>query len=392
MNQNQTTKKERDAKLASIRRRRRIVALRRIAIVAVIALLGLLLYNGFFAPVFDFMGNSVGNIRLMLDQGDGFPSELQIPGVITATEIGDGAVIVGEKEIVFVSPSGKQTRRIGNSYANPLTVPADDRVLIYTRGANDYRVEGYYETYLSKELDESIFLAEMSDNGAFALATSDPMFRSSVGIYSSSGNELFEYMFADEMPVVMQFSENSRYLAVASVYSVNGVLMSNLYSFSVQNRELIGMVEGITGVCLDLQVQSADRILAVFDNKAAVYDLTDSVAVAEYDFNNRQLLNAAISEGGDRVALVMGELQLPSSITLATFNSTLTKQGETIIPFSVDNIAYSGYNLFITSGNTLTPYDNNALPIEEEKTVFDEQIVSLLKNGFCVGSEYIYQY
>ncbi len=392
MSQNQSTKKERDAKLASIRRRRKVTALRRFALVGAIALFILLLYNGFFVPVIDFMGDTVGNIRLSLDQGDGFPAELQMPGIISATDIGDGAVVVGENDMVFISPSGKQTRRIGNSYANPLIESSDDRVLINTRGANDIKIEGYYESYLTKELDEDIFLAAISNSGAFALAVSDPMFRSSINIYNANGSELFEYKLADEMPVVIKFSENSRYLAVASIYSVDGVLMTNLYSFSVHDYELIGMIEGIEGVCVDLELQASDRILAVFDNMAAVYDLGEGTAIAEYDFDDRQLLKVAMTDGGDKLSLLLGELQLPSSITLMTFSSSLEARGETIMPFSVDNIGYSGYNLFVSSGEILTRYDDRAMPIEEDRVVFDESILSLLKNGLCIGSEYIYRY
>ncbi len=391
MIQNDSTKKDITARISSIRWRRRFNFLRRFLILLAVAVFITLLLSGFFTPFFNFLEDSITHIRLAVDQGDGFPEELSLPGIISAVPVGGGAMVVGEKEMAFISPTGKQIRRIGNSYANPLFEASDDRVLIYTRGASDYRIEGYYQTFITAELDEDIFLADIADSGSYTIAMSDPKFRSSVNIYNPSGTELFNYKLAEEMPVVIEFSSNSNYLAVATVYSVNGVLLTNIYGFSISSREIIGVVEGIPGVCLSLSFQSNDRIMAVFDDKAAVFSLGDGETVAEHSFNNKQLLKFSVSGNGDKLALLLGEEQLPESITLMIFDSSLNLNGETIIAFSVDNLQYSEYNLMVSSGSTLYRYNDNAQPIEEEQFSYSEKIISILENGFCVGGEFIYE-
>ncbi len=365
--------------------------MRRFFILLAVIIFIVLLLSGFFKPFFNFLDASVTNIRLAVDQGNGFPLELSLPGIISAEAVGNGAMVVGEKEMAFISPTGKQTRRIGNSYASPLLESSDDRVLIYTRGANDYRIEGYYQNFITAELDEDIFLAAIANSGSYAIATSDPKFRSSVNIYNSSGTELFNYKLADEMPVVIDFSTNSNYLAVATVYSVDGVLLTNIYGFSISSRELVGEIKGIPGVCLSLAFQSNDRIMTVFDDKAAVYSLSDGETISEYGFNNNQLLRVSVSGNGNELALLLGETQLPQSITLTILNSSLDVQGETIIPFSVDNMQYSEYNLLISSGSTLYRYNDNAMPIDEDQFSYSENIIEILENGFCVGTEFIYK-
>ncbi len=391
MEKKEAPKKDITIRLASIRRRRRNVFLARVGIILSIILFVILLFNGAFSPVFSYLHNGVNNIRLAVDRGNGFPSELHMPGILTSAYLGDGAVVVGENDMVFISPTAKQVRRIGNSYANPLIVSSDDRVLIYTRGANDYRIEGYYQNFHSDEIDEEIFLPALADSGSYELATTDPQFRSSVGIYNSTGNELFHYKLAEEMPVAMTFSSNSRYFAFASVYSENGVLKTNIYAFSVQSRELIGSILDVEGVCLDVEFQSADRLLTVFDNATYVYSLDDGETVAEYSYNNRQLLKYAVSNDGKDLALLLGEEQLPSSITLSVFNSSLDQKGETFIPFTVDNMQYSEYNLLVSSGSVLYHYDDDAMPIEDDRIVYDENIIDILENGYCIGGEQIYQ-
>ncbi len=392
MNQNEPSKKDITLRLAAIRRRRRFVFMRRVVLLSTVAILVVMLFNGSFAGLFDYLKDGVNNIRLAVDRGDGFPSELNVPDIIDAAPIGEGAVVVGEKDMVFISPTGKQTRRLGNSYANPLIESSDDRVLIYTRGASDFRIEGYYQSFINVELDEDIYLASLADNGGYVLATSDSQFRSSVNVYNSIGTELFNYKLADEIPTVMKFSANSRYLAVATVYSVDGVMMTNIYGFSISSRELIGYIAEIPGICLDLTFQTSDKLLAVFEDRAMVYSINEGELRDEYDFADRQLLRLAVSENGDNIALLLGEEQLPDSITLLTFNSALDAKGETIIPFAVDNMQYSGYNLFISSGSRLYSYDDAALPIEDEHNFYTENIITILNNGFCVGSEFIYSY
>ncbi len=387
----QSQKPKLNERLAAIRRRRRLVSLRRLVFIIAAIIFVILLFTGFFAPLFNSAAGAVDSIRLVIDRGDGFPEQLLLPGVSGASPLGQGAVVSGENDLVFISPSAKQIRRLGHSYDNPLLESADDRVLIYTRGAQDLRIEGFYETILVDNIGLDIFLADIANNGVYALATADPQYRSSVNIYSTVGTEIFNYKLADEMPIVMTFSDNSRYICFATIYSKDGVLLSNIYTFSVQSRELISVIEGIEGVCLDLAFQGSNKLLAVYEDKAQLFDLNESQSVALYDFDDRQLLDMSIAQDGEGLTLLLGELQLPSSVTLMSFDDSLEMKGQTIIPFTVDNIFHSEYNIFVSSGSTLYSYDL-ALQLAPELTAFDEDIISLLPNGLCVGSEYIYEY
>ncbi len=378
-------------RLAAIRRRRRFTMLRRIVALTAIVVFAILLLTGFFAPVFTSASGAVEVIRLAIDRGDGFPAKLNLGGVFDAKELGQGLVIAGENDLSFVSPSGKQVRHVSHNYDNPLMESSSDRVLIYTRGAQDLRIEGYYETVLTDNVAQDIYLAELAENGVYCLATSDAQYRSSVGIYSSVGTEIFNYKLADEMPNVITFSDNSKYVALATLYSIDGVVKSNIYTFSIQQREIIGVIEGVEGLCLDLAFQGSDRLLAVFEEKVALYDVNDQTAVTEYDYDDRQLLRFSVAQEGDGIALLLGELQLPSSVTLITLDAALRVQGETIIPFTVDNIYHSEYNIYVSSGSTLYSYDIG-LQLTPEQTLYSENIVALLSNGLLVSNEFIYEY
>ncbi len=378
-------------RLAAIRRRRRFVLFRRLSLFLALITFAVLLLTGFFAPVFTSASGAVEVIRLALDRGDGFPLKLNLTGVIGAHELGQGLVVAGENDLSFISPSGKQVRHVSHSYDNPLIKTSSDRVLIYTRGAQDIRIEGYYETLLTDNVGQDIYLAQLAENGVYALATSDAQYRSSVGIYSSVGTEIFNYKLADEMPSVITFSDNSKYVALATLYSVDGVFKSNIYTFSVQQRELIGVIEGVEGLCLDLVFQGSNRLLTVFEDRIILYDISESTPITEYPFDERQLLKFSVKDDGDGIALVLGELQLPSSITLTTLDASLRALGEIIIPFTVDNIYHSEYNIYVSSGNSLYSYDIG-VQLPPQETLYNENIVALLDNGLLVSNEFIYEF
>ena len=92
-------------------------------------------------------------------------------------------------------------------------------------------MESRTQNLYTKQLENSIFLCAMSDNGTLAVVTEDQTSMAKLLVYSPSTEQQLSWSMTsnDGTPLRMAFSPDSRKLAAAAVTVSGGQVMTNLY-------------------------------------------------------------------------------------------------------------------------------------------------------------------
>ena len=187
------------------------------------------------------------------------------------------------------SRTGKKLNSIQSGYARPALAAGKTRFVLYNRSGNELRVESRTQNLYTKQLENSIFLCAMSDNGTLAVVTEDQTSMAKLLVYSPSMEQQLSWSMTsnDGTPLRMAFSSDSRKLAAAAVTVSGGQVMTNLYLINLASGDPVSLVNQ-GGVPQWLGWTSASTILAVYDTRAVLYNAGGGEC-AVYDFAGTEL-------------------------------------------------------------------------------------------------------
>ncbi|MEG2436397.1 MAG: hypothetical protein RSB47_08720, partial [Ruthenibacterium sp.] len=120
-------------RIERIRKRRRMRRLRVAAVCVLLVAAVLAYFAGVYGASIAMLGDVVDSISIALLRGNGFPVDYPLSGFITAQELSGGFAALGERDLVMLSASGKELRRIQHGFARPCVTAGNTRVCIYNR-------------------------------------------------------------------------------------------------------------------------------------------------------------------------------------------------------------------------------------------------------------------
>ncbi len=292
--------------ISKAKRRKRRRRLGFLAFVLAVAMLVLFYFSGLYLNAAMGLGDLYDTARIALTPGDGFPMDFAMTGFWKADELGAGGfAALGSKDMAVFSGTGTELRRIQHGYANPGITASDTRVCVYSRGGRDYAVESRSGSIVRKTTEQDILFAEMSRGGWLALVTSS-RYRANLAIYNPlyGAQPQLQWPIIDDKPVCAAFHQDNRTLALGCLTAENGALGSVIYVLRADSDKLSAAIPVPDARVLQLSYISANRLLAVFDTYAAVYD-SRGAEQARFDYGGRTLRSADTNSG--KTALVFGE-------------------------------------------------------------------------------------
>ena len=105
-------------------------------------------------------------------------------------------------------------------------------------------MESRTQNLYTKQLENSIFLCAMSDNGTLAVVTEDQTSMAKLLVYSPSMEQQLSWSMTsnDGTPLRMAFSPDSQKLAAAAVTVSGGQVMTNLYLINLAAGDPVSLV------------------------------------------------------------------------------------------------------------------------------------------------------
>lgn len=341
--------------LEQARQRARNKRIRRTAVLLVL-LTGIVLFaTGLVGSSVAMAKDFIDTARIALLPGAGWPQQTGVSEVTQVESLTGSFVELGKEGCVVYSRSGKKLNSIQSGYARPALAAGKNRFVIYNRSGNELRVESRTQNLYTKQLENSIFLCAMADNGNLAVVTEDVSAMAELLIYNSSMEQVLSWSMSsnDGTPLRMAFSPDGRKLAAAAVTAGGGQMMTNLYLVNLASGDPVSLANQ-SGVPQWLGWTSASTILAVYDSRAVLYNAGGGERAA-YEFAGNTLKDISVDAAG-YVALLLGSGQLHQAVLLdkslnVQFSGTVSSANSIVRAGSLFYLlSDSGVECYNTSG------------------------------------------
>ena len=341
--------------LEQARQRARNKRIRRTAVLLVL-LTGIVLFaTGLVGSSVAMAKDFIDTARIALLPGAGWPQQTGVSEVTQVESLTGSFVELGKEGCVVYSRSGKKLNGIQSGYARPALAAGKNRFVLYNRSGNELRVESRTQNLYTKQLENSIFLCAMADNGNLAVVTEDVSAMAELLIYNSNMEQVLSWSMSsnDGTPLRMAFSPDGRKLAAAAVTAGGGQMMTNLYLVNLASGDPVSLANQ-SGVPQWLGWTSASTILAVYDSRAVLYNAGGGERAA-YEFAGNTLKDISVDTAGN-VALLLGSGQLHQAVLLdkslnVQFSGTVSSANSIVRAGSLFYLlSDSGVECYNTSG------------------------------------------
>lgn len=338
--------------LEAARQRARSRRLRRGAIIVAVLTVLVLFATGAVGTSIARAKDLVDSVHITLTPNTGWPQQTGITEPTAVAKLSGGFAEMDTDTCVVYSFGGAKLNSVQSGYARPALAAGKTRFVLYNRSGNELRVESRTQNLYTKQLENSIFLCAMSDNGTLAVVTEDQTSMAKLLVYSPSMEQQLSWSMTsnDGTPLRMAFSPDSRKLAAAAVTVSGGQAMTNLYLINLASGDPVSLVNQ-GGVPQWLGWTSASTILAVYDTRAVLYNAGGGER-AVYDFAGTELKDVSVDAAGN-VALLLASGQVSQAVTL---DKNLNVQFSAAVS-AANSIVRAGNLFYLLADNAVECFD-----------------------------------
>ena len=278
-----------------------------VAVVVLLLMLFILAMSRVRGTTMSTVRDSYNNFFSSVGGGGGYPCQVNSSNVKKVDVLTGDIYILYNDRTVALDGSAKEIRSFDHSFATPALAKSPDRVLVYDRGGNRFRVENRTESLFEGTTadGEDIITASIGSKGNIALGTLSGSATSRLTVWNSTYDKKeFVWNCSDYSITSTALSENGKYVAVSVMGAKDGDTYSKIYVFDFEYSDPVSETEYPGTAMLAVNFTDNDTVVGVGDNKISF--LKNLKKNTEIDYGTSSLSTFTFSPNG-RTILVLAE-------------------------------------------------------------------------------------
>ena len=239
--------------------------------------------------------------------------------------------IISDTYYESYNSSGKQLVVSQHGFANPEIEVSAARTLVFDRGGTGAKIYNYTGLIFNKNLDNTIYSADIARNGTCAFVTSSRGYAAQVDVVDKNFNSVFTWYSSDNLLSDVAISENGKRIAVCELFAKDGSYMSRVSVFNYNDAVAEFSFEFQNVAITSLQSFGNDSFLAISDGAISLINW-DKAVKNDIDFDGS--VKAFNSHNDEKFAFVHGRINNSISNDISIFDDS----GKIINNFSVNAV------------------------------------------------------
>lgn len=186
-----------------------------------------------------------------------------------------GVAVAGKYTADVYSATGRRTAHFNTGYSAPVIRASSKYLLIYDSAGAGYSIYNSFIRLRSQTLDNTIYAADINDNGEVIIQTSDSEYRSVIYLYDS-GSELAAAYRIKDYVTCSDLSNDGKYIAAASVSAENGGYAYSLRLYRRGETEPVILLSGSDELPLSCGF-GGGKCYLITDKKITVVDMSGNI-------------------------------------------------------------------------------------------------------------------
>ncbi len=326
------------------------------------------------AFLFTFILSSVGVIPLdalllklsVSVSGDNgrLPISVNSDSVLTSSIIGENILVLTTDNVFIYSPNGKELLVQNHTYTKPGITINGERAAVFDRKGKGFMLIEKDKVQHTGDAQNTIITAQYGKNGSYALSTKTEGATSSLKVYNSLNENIFNWNCGYEYITSIALSDNGRYVGVAVAGAENGEIFTTLHYFGVDYKEPLNS-QKIKGVSpFSLKFTSFNMLSLITDS--GVYTLSRKAEKCEkpLTYYSSEFNSCDISDNGKFIVTIAKYGS--ENVFETTLFSKYGKIKETIsTDFEIKDARMSKKYIFILGESKIAVYNHSGKQVSE---------------------------
>lgn len=353
--------------------------------VIVVALTAFMVYiTGIYGASLAYLGDFVSWGMVYAHFGDGFPARVENQTYLQSEKMGSALCVLDSDSLDFYSPTGATVYSYYHSMQKPVISTSSKRVVIYNSNDTSLKIANAGNILFSKEMENDIIHASLSANNYLSVTTKSQSFNGEVKVYDSRMNEKFTWKAAKSFPVQSFLSPKAQTLAVSSILTRDGKIMSDIYIIDAATGEERYVYQNESGVMLAAEFVSENRLMMFFADRAVALDLSkDGVtehAALQY-YGGKELMSFDIKNS--RVVMALGSYDEMYGCDIVICDLSLGQQAVINTNQHITDIEIIGQRIYSLGSDKVVQYTTEGAYVSE--TAVKNNVKNIVDYNGCLA-------
>ena len=300
--------------------------------------------------------------------------------------------IFRKKSLEFYNKVGTQVDKIELDINRAVFTSAGRYMAIAEENGQKFYLICGKEKLFESSIEGNITQINVSRNGLVSIVISNTTYKSVVGVYDKTGNEIFRTNLVTSRVADISISQDSKYLAIAEVDLSGIIIQSSIQVISIElaktnpKEAMLYKYEAPKDkLIMNIEYQEKDKLICMYNDSIECLEEQKSTEIVKLD--NRKLAFMTISLS-NRIALLeevaTGDYTADTNVNI--INPITLKSREYIANDVAKSIKTSENKIAINFGTELHIIDTNGILLK--KYISDTEINDIVMTDNLIGVIY----